>query len=238
MFLVIGIVGCNDEKPTEPNEVEEMNVSINHILGNNNLTFNTDYTLPSNEVVSFKRYTYILSNFYLVKKDASKVQLNEQYALIDVRKGNTSFKLQDIPMGDYTSIGFTVGLDSLVNHANPNVYASDHPLAPINNSLHWSWQGGYIFTAIEGKTTADTSSFIFHLAGAHNKLNFEFPKTFTKGKPALNVELSYDIAEVFQNPELYTISIDGASTHTTTDPVTHKFIRNMKDVFTLNSISE
>ena len=240
--MTIGFVGCNPDEPEiiiepETEEVKELTITINHKSGDMDTDMSSEVTLPSNEVVTFSRLAYILGDFYLVTSDDTKVELEDQFALIDA-KNSTSFTLKDIPMGDYKAIGFAIGLDSSTNHGNPNFYSTDHPLAPINNSLHWSWTGGYIFTALEGKTKADNESFIFHLAGYKNQTNFELQNNFTKSFNKLGATLEYDVNEIFQNPEMYSIATDGASTHSTTDPVTAKLFANMVDVFTLKSISE
>ena len=168
-------------------------------------------------------------------EDGSKVIIDSQYAHIEAHSGKTTFSLVDIPYGTYKSIGFSIGLDSVVNHGNPNQYDSDHPLSAINNSLHWGWVGGYIFTAIEGKDVDADESIIFHLAGSNNKVDFELPTNFTHGAAGSSVALGYDIAEVFINPNSYSFTLDGRSTHSVSDPVTTKLIENMADVFTLTS---
>ena len=235
------IAGCSPDEDVKPEEVatevQTMSVIVNHKMGDADLTLGSEYTLPSMEQVSFSRLSYILSDFYLVKSDDTKVLIEDSYVLINALN-DEKFTLDNVTMGDYKSIGFSIGLDSSVNHGNPNQYATDHPLSPINNSLHWSWEGGYIFTALEGKTKADDESFVFHLAGYRNKTNFELPATFTKGSNAKGVSLNYDVTEVFQNPKVYNISMDGASSHSSSDPVTTKLIANMADVFSVQSISE
>ncbi|MDB9881953.1 hypothetical protein OAD66_02350 [Bacteroidia bacterium] len=243
-LISLGLWSCQEEPvvccdaPPETAEVSDLNIFIKHLVGSTPLDFTTEYTLPSMEEVTFRRFSYLLSDFYLVNSDDSKTSMNDQFAYVDVRAGKTTFILSDIPKGNYKGLGFSIGVDSAINHGNTNQYPSDHPLSPINNSLYWSWEGGFIFTALEGKTLANDESFIFHLAGFRNKTNFEFPLSFTKDNPALNATLSYDIAEIFQNPEIYNIANEGASTHSTSDPVTNKLFLNMRDVFSINSISE
>jgi hypothetical protein len=238
--MTAGFMGCKPDDGTiepDPVETQEITVTINHKAGDQDFNFDSEITLPSDEVVTFRRLAYILSDFHLIKNDDTKEFLVDQYAFVDERLG-TSFTLKDVPMGDYKAIGFSIGLDSTTNHGNPNFYSTDHPLSPINNSLHWDWSNGYIFTAIEGKTKADNESFLFHLAGYKNKTDFELPINFTKSFKSLNADLDYNILEVFENPEIYTISIDGKSTHTISSPVTIKLFNNLKDVFSINSISE
>lgn len=242
IFSTLLFMGCDSEEPEKPEPtpdvVAEMTVEINHTADNAELEFNSEYVLPSNEKVVFRRLAYILSNFHLVKSDDTKIELSDQYGFIDARLNKTSFTLNNVPTGDYKAIGFSIGLDSNINHGNPNVYGVNHPLAPINNSLHWSWQGGYIFTAIEGKTMADDESFIFHLAGAQNRLDVVLPIDFTKKEAALTANLQYNLMEIFKNPEVYSISVDGASTHTVDSPVTMKLLGNMSDIFSMISVNE
>jgi len=240
-FIILGVwfltstMGCKPDPPIKT-EISTMDFTINHLYGSTDFKLDEEYMLPSSEQVKFSRYSYLLSDFYLIDESGFKIALDGQYLYADVRSSNTHMTLTNIPKGIYSGIGFSIGLDSNTNHGNPNQYESDHPLSPINNSLHWSWQGGYIFTAIEGKTIANNESFIFHLAGAMNKVDFELPYDFSKGDDALHAILDYNIEEVFKNPELYNIETDGSSTHKVTDSVTLKLFNNMKDVFTISSV--
>lgn len=236
-LMAIGFSACNpDEEPIEilPTS-SNLTITIDHKMGTTDMVYNEDVVLPSDESVQISRLSYLLGSFFLVNKAGEKIELKDQYAFVEAHRGRTTFTLKDIPFGEYKSLGLSIGLDSNTNHGNPNQYDSDHPLAPINNSLHWSWTGGYIFTAIEGKMAKeDDKTFIFHLAGAQNRLDFVIDANFTTAATDASKEanLTYDVNEVFMNPALYSIADDGASTHSNTSPVTLKLIRNMTDVFT------
>ena len=237
-LLAIGFTSCTEDDIVDPIvEVSSASIdfSVNHRVGTQIFTAGTAYSVGVNENATFSRYAYLLGSFYLMAEDGSKVIIDSQYAHIEAHSGKTTFSLVDIPYGTYKSIGFSIGLDSAVNHGNPNQYNSDHPLSAINNSLHWGWVGGYIFTAIEGKDVDADESIIFHLAGSNNKVDFELPTNFTHGAAGSSVALGYDIAEVFINPNSYSFTLDGRSTHSVSDPVTTKLIENMADVFTLTS---
>jgi len=237
-LLAIGFTSCTEDDVVDPIvEVNSASIdfSVNHRVGTQIFTAGTAYSVGVNENATFSRYAYLLGSFYLMAEDGSKVIIDSQYAHIEAHSGKTTFSLVDIPYGTYKSIGFSIGLDSAVNHGNPNQYNSDHPLSAINNSLHWGWVGGYIFTAIEGKDVDADESIIFHLAGSNNKVDFELPTNFTHGAAGSSVALGYDIAEVFINPNSYSFTLDGRSTHSVSDPVTTKLIENMADVFTLTS---
>lgn len=242
VYILLGLIiavfsACSpDQDPINQNEAStsSLKITMDHKMGSANMAYNVDLALPSSENVQMSRLSYILGGFYLIDGNNNKVLLKDQYALIEAHKGDVTFTLTDIPLGDYISIGFSIGLDSATNHGNPNQYAAEHPLSPINNSLHWNWTGGYIFTALEGKVVKDAETFIFHLAGDQNKLDFELPTSFSTSATDADKEavITYDVSEVFKNPETYSIASDGASSHSVSSPVTVKLIRNMSDVFT------
>jgi hypothetical protein len=237
-LLAIGFTSCTEDDVVDPIvEVNSASIdfSVNHRVGTQIFTAGTAYSVGDNNQASFSRFAYLLGSFYLIAEDGSKVTIDSQYAHIEAHSGKTTFSLLDIPYGTYKSMGFSIGLDSAINHGNPNQYNTDHPLSSINNSLHWGWVGGYIFTAIEGKDVDADESIIFHLAGSNNKVDFELPTNFTHGAAGSSVALGYDIAEVFINPNSYSFTLDGRSTHSVSDPVTTKIIENMADVFTLTS---
>lgn len=95
----------------------------------------------------------------------------------------------NIPEADYDSIQFQVGLSSAINHGDPSVYPAGHPLNPNLNGLHWNWQGGYVFWALEGyyqvpgetPDDAEQSAFSFHFAKDENAVlvNIPLEKTFS-----------------------------------------------------------
>jgi hypothetical protein len=58
--------------------------------------------------------------------------------------------LEGVPGQEFTGLRFVIGLDQALNEADPNLWPAGHPLHPTVNGLHWGWQGGYIFMALEG----------------------------------------------------------------------------------------
>jgi hypothetical protein len=242
-LLIIGFTSCKDDEPIEPGKKNSgteassasMDFTINHTVGDQDFITGTQYIVGDNDKATFSRYAYLLGSFYLTTQEGTEVVLDSQYALIEAHNEMTTFTLTEVPFGTYTSIGFSVGLDSETNHGNPNQYSNNHPLNSNNNSLHWGWTGGYIFTAIEGKDMGGNESVSFHLAGAQNKTDFVLDTKFTHGETGSEVILEYDIAEMFTAPSTYSFAIDGHTAHSVSDPVTTKLFGNMVDVFSLTS---
>jgi cytochrome c peroxidase len=127
-----------------------------------------EWVTDSGQTVSVTRLAFLLSDFRLQTEYGPWIKLTGQYALIDATQNRLSFRLEDIPSGRYRRIAFTVGLDEKVNYADPSQWPADHALNPLVNTLHWSWQGGYVFFALEGHYNG-TAGFSLHLAKPPNQ---------------------------------------------------------------------
>ena len=224
--------GCKDVKP-EPEETQTLKLTFHNQFDGQDLDFNSKYTLASAEEVKFSRLAYILSEFYLINENGIKVSLPGQFGLIHHERGLDSVVLVDIPTGHYTTLGLTLGLDSATDHGDPNQYPTEHPLNTFNNSMYWSMSSGYIHAAIEGSETADNEPFIFHIAGSENRTHHVLNIDLNKDHLTAGLDVYFDLNEAFQNPETYSLVLDGMGSHSTDHPVTKKLARNMQDVFSV-----
>ena len=231
--------GCTTVEPDpEPTpEVQELTISIDHSINGSPIAYiDSIYTLGAGTEVKITRLSYILSNFFLEKTDGSRLEFEDTYALIEAHRGSTKITLTNVPKGSYKSVGFSLGLDSAVNHSDPNQYSVDHPLSPINNALHWNWTAGYIFIAVEGRLASNNDSYVFHLAGDLNRLDYNFPVSFTKSEAALTASMEFQYEEIFENPNMFDMEVDGMSAHSETGPVTTALIQNIQNAFTLKKV--
>ena len=115
-------------------------------------------------------------------------------AFISHQEGRTTFKLGNIPPASYTALRFTVGLDSETNHLDPNQFPPDHALSPQLNNLHWTWQSGYIFFALEGHSSNDLG-FSYHLGNDPNTATVTLPTQIdTATSQTINLQL--DLSQV------------------------------------------
>lgn len=243
ILLLISALGFSSCKETEVPpakdgiEYQELEITINHKANSEDIEYLTgEYTLAAGTVVKPSRLSYLLSNFYLINTNDEKVELSDQYALVDARKGETTFTLKNVPKGEYKAIGYSLGLDSAVNHGDPNQYSVDHPLSSVNNALHWNWTAGYIFIAIEGKVSSSNDSYVYHIAGSHNKVDYELSQNFEKKDAALTATINFNYEEIFSNPNTYDMETQGMTTHSTTGPVTSALVQNLANVFEIISI--
>ncbi len=100
--------------------------------------------------LSVTRLAGLLSAAKLQREDGSWIGAGEWFGFLDAGKQRTTFTLTDVPDGKYTALRFDLGLDAAADKSDPAKRAAGHPLHPLVNGLHWGWQGGYIFMALEG----------------------------------------------------------------------------------------
>lgn len=182
------------------------------------------------------KFKYYLSNIILKSKDKKK-SISHDVFLID--EENTSSKeiiLSKIKKGVYDSISFIIGVDSLRNCSG----AQSGALDPIN-TMFWTWNTGYIFLKLEGKSTMSSAPgkiFEYHIGGykeptnAIEKVHFAlpFPLDFTKVNEQ-TIKVNVNVAELFRAP----MDIDFSKLPSVTDTKNALVIsRNYKDMFLSN----
>jgi cytochrome c peroxidase len=122
--------------------------------------------LGRNEL-TLTRVAGLVSGVALVRPDASLVQLDGQFGALDLAAGRDRLTLRGVPPGRYQGFQFLLGVRPAANHSDPAQWPAGHPLHPLINGLHWDWQGGYIFLALEGRyrrADATLGGWSYHLA--------------------------------------------------------------------------
>ncbi len=169
--------------------------------------------------VRVTRLAALLSGFQLQRADGSTVRLDGQYGFIDASSGRLGIALEGVPDGDYTALRVEIGLPEDLNQGDVGRWPPGHPLNPSVNGLHWSWQGGYIFLALEGywrnPGAAESGGFSYHLARAPQRMGVWLRTAFRVDGPT-RVALALDLAPVFRDR---TIAVaDGTdTTHSAAD---------------------
>ncbi len=199
------------------------------------------YATTAGETFSITRVSYLVSDFALQRDDGSWLALSNSAAWLDFEQGRDSFRLENVPSDRYGAFRFLVGLSPQLNHANVAQFPAGHPLNPNVNGLHWSWQGGYVFLALEGlwrNSAGELDGWAYHLARDTNavRITLAAPMAVTN---ASKVELNFDIATVFNLPQPLSFRRDGSSTHSRDgDPLCAALVKNLAGAFSIGSTGE
>lgn len=192
----------------------DVRVSIAHTFGGEPLQLDSlRYAAAAGDTMALTRVSYLLSGFGWQRKDGTWMELPDQVAWIDLERRRTAFTLRGVPSGDYTAVRFAIGLDMAANHAAPEHLAADHPLNPNLNGLHWNWQGGYVFLALEGRyrgtAQGPVDGFVYHLARDPHRTVITIPAPLTLGGVG-EMPLELDAAALLAG---VSFQRDGTSTH-------------------------
>lgn len=144
------------------------------------------------ERLTITRLDYLLTGFALQRADnAQWIEAGEQIiGLGKSANGTMRMELGTVPDGEYQALRFFIGPDAQQNASDPNDYPPEHPLHPQVCGLHWGWQGGYIFMALEGRTQ-DGEAFSYHLATDEHRTEVVLPMKLKASKRAtLRLELN------------------------------------------------
>lgn len=189
--------------------------------------------------ISVTRLDFLLSNIALRRADGTWLTPPGWSAFLNTREDRTRFRLDGIPAGRYDRVRFNVGVPPKENHANPAGLPADHPLNPNLNGLHWSWQGGYIFLAIEGgwlRPDGRAGGFSYHVATDRLLMNVELPAALDLTADR-ELRLVLHAGKIFSAKHAIKITEDSTSTHSREgDGLADQLRENIEQAFAVGSI--
>jgi len=212
---------------------------IPQVAGENLQPASFRYRTAAGETFSVTRVSWLASDFALQRNDGSWLELANSVAWFDYDQNRDTQRLE-IPAGEYQSLRFLVGLNTNLNHADVAQFPAGHPLNPTINGLHWSWQGGYIFLALEGlwrNAAGALDGWAYHLARDTNSvcITLAAPLEITN---ETKLELNFDLATVLNAPRPLSFAKDGSSTHSRDgDPLAAALKKNLVGAFSVSRVS-
>ena len=183
------------------------------------------------------RLSYLVSGTALRRKDGSWLEPKEDTAWLNAATGRNWVSLKNIPEGDYTALRFHIGLPEDENQRDPSSRGPDHPLNPRVNGLHWSWQGGYIFLALEGLWNARSEAmrgYSFHLGRQPFRTAVTVEGPWKIEAQAMTAELKLDLVRLLSG---LSFARDGMTTHARDgDPLAIRLQQNLQHAFSFVSL--
>jgi hypothetical protein len=218
LTLAVLIFSCkkdDDDKKTEPIPVTpttaKLDVHFHSKVGDAGFALNQEYTMVvGGETITydFSRAAFYVSGITLHKMDGGSTSFENKYLL--VKPDQDEYTIGQLAPAHYTGIRFNVGVDAANNHADPATFEAGHPLAIQNPSMHWNWNPGYLFMALEGSfsaTSGESGTFTYHI-GLDDllrtvEIDFHHHLEVTAGKEAI-VHMEIDYAELLNGVDLRT----------------------------------
>lgn len=160
ILLGMAVWACGTADP-DLDRTGTFQLVFDNVAGTQDLQLGTgSYRNASGESFTPSAFNYFVSNIKLTRADGREyvVPQDSSYFLIRENVPTTqTVSLKNIPAGDYTSVSFLIGVDSLRSTMDIGQRtgvldpAGDHTSA---NGMYWSWNSGYIFMKLEGTSTS------------------------------------------------------------------------------------
>lgn len=174
-------------------------LNFEHQFGNSELTMDTPYTVGAGYDLKIERLEYYLSELAIVH-DGGQITLIPNMWLLVRPEEDSVFNLGVFNIQSIEAINYSLGVNYDVNHSDPTTYGAGHPLAPQNPSMHWGWNAGYRFAALEGYAgTGFVFNYQIHALGDenYNSSSLVFDPIATADTTQLYIKADYEM--MFEN---------------------------------------
>lgn len=214
-------------------------LAVQHRVGDAPLLLDSlRYANAAGEGYSITRLSYLVSGVSLRREDGSWLDMPDSMAWIDVASHRSTLRVDDVPPAKYQAMRFHVGLDRATNASDPAKRPPEHALNPNVNGLHWSWQGGYIFMALEGmwrRGSDQPTGYALHLARDPflTEVLIDRPVDLRTDIEGLVI---LDVAAILDGVKKISFEKDGTTTHSKDgDPLAIAMKENLSKAFTTRS---
>jgi hypothetical protein len=244
VLVIASFSSCTKKDPVQPatptTDTGLVYLEFFNVAGGSNLILNDEwYKNENGDSFTVSKFNYYISNIVLNGADGvANYTESDSYHLIEhsATPSQMAFSMPGVAGGKYTSVTFTIGVDSLHNVSGAQTGALD----PVLGNF-WSWNTGYIMLKFEGnspKSTAADGKLLFHCGGFSGEYNvlktvtINFPNEIAVSKTGTpHIHLQADILKLFKSPNV----IDFSTTTTIHMPgaAAKKISDNYENLFTV-----
>jgi hypothetical protein len=198
------------------------------------------YINPFGEEYSISKFKYYISHVSLLRGKAVFFE-PENFHLVNESNADALHFSFDLDAGNYSSLNFMLGVDSLHNVSGAQTGALD----PLND-MFWTWNSGYVMAKVEGHSPQAkqvNNKFEFHIGGfmGENNVLKNITLPFPSGK-SLNIQdgktseiiIEADIATWWQQPN--DIKIAEHPVCSSPGPLAKKIADNYSKMFRIKDI--
>lgn len=171
VLSALAIISCKKERDIQFDDTVKAALSIefDNIVGQSDLQLLTGiYTNSSGEKFSVNKLKYYISNISLtnISGKVYTIPQDSSYFLMDESVRNRAVVY--LPEGIYSTLKFTIGVDSLRNTKDISERTGVLDPAGAAADMYWGWNSGYIFFKMEGTSSSITTAdhlFNYHVGG-------------------------------------------------------------------------
>jgi hypothetical protein len=236
LILVFFVILSHKSAYSQKDKSNAIEINFSHFVGNEILKL--DSVMYRNELkqdFSITKFKYYITKIAFLRKEGKPFK-SSNYFLIDEEKPDSKkILLENIPIGEYVALSFTLGVDSIDNCSG----AQSGALDPING-MFWTWNTGYIFLKLEGiseSSSAPNAQLEYHIGGFKKPNNcirtisLSFNKSIMISQNQNNrIDIKTDVLEILKTPD----SIDFSSLSSVTDfNNATKLANNYSDMFSI-----
>lgn len=213
LFVVFSLLGCTKsqvEPEIDANRLGSLVINFDNIVGAADLKFGENYTNAAGEQFNLDIFQYYISNITLKNEDGTTytVPQDESYFLVKEEDAKSQIiTLKSVPEGNYNSVTFTIGVDSLRNTSDISKRIGVLDIGKSDMAMYWSWNSGYIFVKAEGVSPQVATGpdgqrrFRYHIGGfggySSRTINNIKTKTISLGNDKATVRKDKIIPEIY-----------------------------------------
>ena len=175
-ILCLIFASCSKDEGATPDYNDEklfpLVVEFDNVMGDRAFQLQSEYTNASGEKFKVDMLQYFISNIKVTTTAGKEFVVNQDSSYFLIKGGDAASKFATIkvPEGDYQSIKFTVGVDSLRNTmpVDKRTGVLDPAGSHDTSGMYWQWNSGYIFFKMEGSSVSSTAAdqkFRYHIGG-------------------------------------------------------------------------
>ena len=183
----------------------KVHIQFKNHVGNAILQIDSTYKNALGQDFTIANFKYYIGNITFKKADGKTYATQEYFLINEHEEDSKKITLNDVPEGNYTSIEFIIGVDSLHNCSGLQEGALDP-----TNGMFWAWNTGYVFLKLDGSAPLSKSVnnvFEYHIGGYKHStnsirkitLNFKGDKIASASNP-LSISIKADALEVLKTP--------------------------------------
>lgn len=162
-LIAVALFGCNKDNSSETN-LAPLKISFNLQTLGAPIDTTIQYTNNSGEKFKISTFKFYVSLVEAVNSSTNfKATETESYHLVDLADPNSHQFTVNLKNGIYDKLNFNIGVDSVRNVSGAQTGALD----PVHG-MFWTWNTGYIFAKLEGKSPSSTAPFqmfTYHIGG-------------------------------------------------------------------------